>query len=586
MEEAVIFQEPGSLYFSTGFTGTPLMFAQPEETVVCSRSNELLPALDKLQNLQKQGYYCAGFLSYEAGEILLGLPPRSTNFPYLWFGAYTSPMAAGEGLLNYPGGSTGKSLDFKPFPDYSAYRRGFKRIKEHIRRGNSYQTNYTLRLRSESSISPQKLFFQLSHSHPVPYGAWINTGKYQIGSLSPELFLCRENQLLEALPMKGTAPRENNFDSDREQREWLRNSEKNRAENLMIVDLLRNDLGRVAVAGEVKVPELFRIDSYATVHQMVSKVRANLRPGVGFREILEATYPSGSVTGAPKLRTMQIIRDVEEKTRKIYTGSIGLLKPGGDFTFNVAIRTFIHQEGELEVGVGGGVVADSRSEEEWKEALLKGNFLNYKNEQFALIETMCFEPGTGIKRLKRHLERLENSCSYFTIPLSLKEVRKKVLSKVEGLSESRLLRLLVHVDGQIEVELSEFPEPPAEVKVRIASDCLLSADPFRRHKTTRRSLYNRYRRKAAEEEIFEYLFENERGEIVEGTITNLFIRSGGKLFTPPVVSGALPGIKRQEVIEEENVEEKRLIRQDLKNADAIFLTNSVRGLILVDDIQI
>ncbi len=585
MAEKGIFNEPGSIYLNTGFTGKQLLFARPVETVICQRPEQLSGALARLQRLQNQGYYCAGFLTYEAGEILLGFSPRRLNFPYLWFGAYKSPLKSGEGLLEYPREISAQP-ELSPLSNYSDYKSGFKRIKEYIRRGETYQTNYTLRLLGEGLHVPEQLFSSLTHNHPVPYGAWINTGEYQIGSLSPELFLRRENQLLEALPMKGTAPRRNNFEVDRQKQQWLRNSEKNRAENLMIVDLLRNDLGRLARPGKVEVPELFRVDSYATVHQMVSKVQAHLRPGVSFREILEATFPSGSVTGAPKLRTMEIIREVEVRPRKIYTGGIGLLEPSGDFTFSVAIRTFISQGDKLEVGVGGGVVADSQPKDEWDEALLKGNFLHHKKEEFFLIETMRFKPETGVDRLGKHMARLRKSCCYFSIPANLKEIRRTVLSKVENLNSEKLVRLLVDLNGKEEIELRELPKPPDRVKVRLASDNLLSTDPFRRHKTTRRALYDRYRKKAAETGIFEYLFENERGEIVEGTISNLFLRFGEKLVTPPVSSGALPGVKRQQLLEKNKVTEEFLQRKDLKAADAVFLTNSVRGRVLVDDIQI
>ncbi len=581
-------EKSGTVYLGEGFLGEELIFSNPREVICCHEAERLRESLSRVDAARASGLFCAGFLSYEAGEILLGMQEGRSRFPYLWFGVYDcqkpvkrpARLEAERGL---------NSDELTSSVDRGRYNEGFSKIQEYIAAGDTYQTNYTLRLRGDFAGSPEKLFLSCCHHHPVSYSAFVNTGNYRIGSLSPELFLRVNGETIEALPMKGTVARGKQTAIDNKRRHWLSNSVKNRAENLMIVDLLRNDLGKLAQTGTVEVPELFRVDSYPTVHQMVSSVRAKLQRGTGFSEIVEATFPSGSVTGAPKQRTMEIIREVEPDARRIYTGSIGVVKPDGDLTFNVAIRTFL-QEAEhssLELGVGGGIVVDSEAELEWEEALLKASFLGYRESPapLTIFETMRYEFGVGIKLLDRHLERLAGSAEFFNVPLQIKFLKKKIEKRLQQLTDSRLVKLLLREDGEIQIKTRELPATPEFVRVRLAADRVDSGELLLRHKSSRRRLYDRYREQARAEGVFEYIFQNQRDEITEGTITNIFTEIAGQLITPPVESGLLPGVMRASFIEESDVSVKPIFPRDIRNADRVFLTNAVRGVVEVDVIE-
>ncbi len=580
-------QLPGTVYLGAGFIGRPVIFRQPQKIICCDDIEQISDSLQQVEEACKSGYYAAGFISYEAGKKFLGLPVQPLDFPYSWWGIYSDyDLIRG----NFFSGINQSDFQNKFINsiDQTVYRDGFKKIKRYIKAGETYQTNYSFRLYKQLKLSVEKLFLSCCFHHPVPYSAFVQTGDYQIGSLSPELFLSVKDKFIEALPMKGTVSRGIDFTDDQNKKNWLKKSPKNRAENLMIVDLMRNDIGRVARPGQVTVPQLFGIHSYPTVHQMVSRVSAELRPGIGFKQIVEACFPSGSVTGAPKKRTMEIIQEVETTPRKIYTGSIGLVQPGGDSCLNVAIRTFLHDRAKnsLELGVGGGIVDDSRHDEEWEEALLKSKFLHYRcpREEFALFETMLYEPRDGIKLLPQHLERLTGSARYFGIPLDTVYLQKKIDQKLNQLGEKAVVRITVRLSGKIHIGIRSIPPPVGRVKIKLASTRVNSWDSFLQHKTTRRKLYDRFRKKALDEDVFEYIFKNQDEILTEGTITNIFIKKQGLWMTSPVEAGLLPGVKRQEFIERHLVEEMNLRVDDLLQAEKIVLTNGVRGVISVEEV--
>ncbi len=575
------FDFPCCILAGGGFAGEEtLVFEAPVDTVICNNVGRAEQKLQEVEEHLAAGYFAVGFLAYELGECFVEISSAEPEFPLLWFGIFEQPRRIQLKSLPQKIRRPGLEAEINK----SEYRSGFEKIKDYIRRGETYQVNYTYRARGEFAGPAQSLFSDLFQNHPVPYAAFIDTGRYLLLSLSPELFVRRRGDRLFTRPMKGTVERGKTGAEDRELQRWLRNDPKNRAENLMIVDMLRNDLGRVAKPGSVEVPELFAVEKYETVHQMTSAVSAAVEPATGWTEIMESLFPCGSVTGAPKRRTMKIIREVETSPRKIYTGSIGFLQPTGDFTFNVAIRTLLvdKQCGRAELGVGGGVVADSEPESEWEEAALKSKFTGHKRPDFSLIETMRFSPGEGIPLLEHHLRRLQESAEYFSRPLNCSKIRRALQTKLNGVVSPRMVRLLVDGAGKFSVELKPLPEPVDEIQVALADEPVNSSNRFRYHKTTRRALYDRYRRRAEREDIFDYLFLNEAGKLTEGTITNLFLETDSKLLTPACECGVLPGVMRKQLLEEREAVETKLTPGDLQQAERLLLTNAVRGVIEVD----
>jgi para-aminobenzoate synthetase/4-amino-4-deoxychorismate lyase len=386
-------------------------------------------------------------------------------------------------------------------------------------------------------------------------------------------------------PMKGTAPRGRTPREDARLKTWLAMDEKQRAENLMIVDLLRNDLGRVAKIGSVEVTDLFTVETYRSVHQMTSGISAELRSDMGLKDMLRALFPCGSVTGAPKVRAMEIIRELEADPRGVYTGAIGHIAPSGDAQFNVAIRTVVLAADSGEMGIGSGVVADSKADSEFEECLLKAQFLTRPDAPFALIETIRYERSTGFHLLERHLARLQSSAGYFGYPFS----REAVLAALEAEATRveapvAMLRLLLAEDGTITVTSTaiELPTKGTVWRFVISDQRLDEKDPFFYHKTTRRQFYDgEMERQKALTGCDEVVFLNKKGELTEGTRTNLFIEIDGRLFTPALTCGLLPGTLREELLDlpRAAASEAVLTPQDLLTADRIYLGNSVRGLV-------
>jgi para-aminobenzoate synthetase/4-amino-4-deoxychorismate lyase len=575
--------EPGTVFLSEGFSGTPLFFSAPIQIIEARKAEEITVALEQIRAFNVSGYYCVGFISYEAGAAIMGVEFDESDFPFLWFGVYDKPstLEIAKPDLNVPAG-----LVLYSKLNFDSYSSGFKKIKKEIKAGNTYQINYTFRSYFESEISPSLLFSYLYHNHPVPYGAFISTDRYQIASLSPELFVRRQGDKLTTRPMKGTASRSADCDLDQKRKRDLRNSEKERAENLMIVDLMRNDLGKLARPGTVKVPRLFEIEQYKTVHQMVSTVEARI-DSCSPAEIIQALFPSGSITGAPKKSSMEIISRVENTPRKIYTGSIGLFPPTGNFCLNIAIRTalFDNQKETGELGIGGGIVSDGQPENEWREAWLKSEFINSFDSDFSVIETMRYCPRKGIELLPLHLKRLTCSARHFNIPLNIVEVRKKIAEKLEHRKQAAALRLLLTREGEVSLEVKNIPPTPEVVKLKLA---LRSFNPVQKaklkHKTTDRSFYNKYRKKATENGCFEYAFYDRNGYISEGTISNVYIKKKNRLLTPPLEEGVLPGVMREHLLKTGQAREEKIYREELKSAEEVYLSNALRGLIKVDTV--
>jgi len=518
-------------------------------------------------------------LDYELGYLLepraapLGWVPDGQPLARFWRFRQRLALSAEEAeawLAERAAGVAGVA-DCHPLLEENAYAAAVDRIQQLISAGDCYQVNFTLPLDFSWFGSPLALYRQLRQRQPVRYGGVVGDSRAGLVSLSPELFIERQGDCLRTRPMKGTAARHL-------PPEMLRDSVKNRAENLMIVDLLRNDLGRVAVNGSVSVDRLFDIEAYPTVHQMVSEISASVT-GRSFADILPALFPCGSITGAPKIRAMQIIGELESTARGLYTGALGWLAPNGDFRLNVAIRTLqLAADGRGRMGIGSGIVADSLAADEWQECLLKARFLTAADPGLQLIETLRRERGT-YPRLAGHLARLRRSAASLGFVFDERPVIKALAAQpAAGVWRVRLT--LAH-GGQVDVQ--SFPladEPPGPRRAVLASAVIDADHPLRRHKTTARALYDSALAElAAQPAVFDAVFLNQRGEVAEGARSTVFVARDGVLLTPPLRSGALPGVLRAELLASGLAREAVLWPADL--ADGFFLGNALRGLIAV-----
>jgi para-aminobenzoate synthetase/4-amino-4-deoxychorismate lyase len=468
--------------------------------------------------------------------------------------------------------------------DSGRYLQRFAEVQEKIRSGDIYQLNLTFKARFRLTGSPLTFFRDLRQRQRVAYGGIVDTGKVTVLSASPELFIERRGRVIETRPMKGTAPRAATPEADADARRVLSSDVKQRAENLMIVDLMRNDLGRIAEIGSVSVSDLFTVETFRTLHQMTSGVRATLKQGVGIAGLLRAIFPPGSVTGAPKIRAMELIAEYESEPRGVYCGAIGHLSPGGEAHFNVAIRTpVVFRDGTGEMGIGSGIVYDSEGAKEYAECLLKMKFLTDQPRRFELIETMLHEPDKGLWLLERHLERLRASAEYFGFAFDQRQVGRALEDQLKDRKRERLrVRLLLSEDGRTSITSTpiEPQDPKAVMRYVISPTRLESTNPFLFHKTTRRELYDsEWRHYSESVGADEVIYLNERGEVAEGSRTNVFIERKGRLYTPPIGSGLLPGVLRAELIASRRAEIAVLSVEDLTTADAVHLGNSVRGLV-------
>jgi para-aminobenzoate synthetase/4-amino-4-deoxychorismate lyase len=556
-----------------------LQFQNPQQVIQATSVDEVIAKLQQVEQLiQQKGWYAAGFISYEAAPAFdSALPAKmpDPSFPLIWFGLYDSPEA-----IPSPSNSqySDVQLDWIPSISRSDYARAIAQVKSYIARGDTYQVNFTLRLHTPFTDDSWTFFCQLVQTQQADYAAYIDTGQFAICSVSPELFFQLDGDQLISRPMKGTASRGLAFVDDKAQAEWLHNSQKNRAENVMIVDMIRNDMGRVARYGSVDVPSLFEVERYPTVWQMTSTVTAST--SASFSEILTALFPCASITGAPKRRTMEIIAELESVPRRIYTGGVGFVAPCRRAQFNVAIRTVLvdREAGAAEYGVGGGIVWDSETGDEYNECQIKARVLTENRPEFSLLETMLWTPDDGYFLLDYHLRRLFVSALYFGYPADLNKIQTELIMLADSLPCERYrVRLLVDKDGGITCQ--SFPlvgSPPVEpARIKLSPDPIDSRDPFLYHKTTHRQVYE-----AAQASCADYcddvLLWNERGEITEACIANIVVEVGGKLVTPPVKSGLLTGTFRNWLLDQGEIEERVVLIGELKQAKKIFLINSVR----------
>lgn len=569
--------------------GRWLAFRDPVAVLSARLADDVPAVLAQTEALrQAEGLYAVGFLTYEAAvgldHALAAHAPGC--LPPAWFALFADACA--EKPPQAP--RDAPPLHWRPSIDDAGYRDAIARIRDDIAAGDTYQVNFSYRLDAAVPDADAAwtggLFAAMVARQPAGYGAWIDTDEWAVCSASHELFFAQRGTTLISRPMKGTAPRGRSAAEDAMLARWLRGGLKNRAENLMITDMVRNDLGRIARIGSVRTLDLFRLEPYPTLWQMTSTVRAE--SDAALEDIVAALFPAASITGAPKRRTMEIIRELEARPREIYTGSIGLLRPDGSAQFNVAIRTALVDKpaGRAEYGVGGGVLWDSTADSEYRETLTKARILHTAScgndaEPFDLLETLLWRPDEGFWLLDAHLERLAAAAAFFGIVWNRDAVLAALDAACRGLAaDAHRVRLLLATNGQATVEAAPLSQSPPSRCVAVSTQRLpLEDDPFVLHKTTRRDVYRRAFEAAVAEfpDAEDVLLVNERGEVTESTIANLLVQLDGRWVTPPVCSGLLPGVYRRCLLEVGEVTERAVTPDMLARAEALHLANSVRG---------
>ncbi|MGH2673064.1 MAG: aminodeoxychorismate synthase component I [Actinomycetota bacterium] len=564
--------------------------AEPVGVLEAARAGEVVSVLEAAEAAAGRGLWVAGFVSYEAAPGLdpaLVVRARDPDdafaaMPLAWFAMFehaeetTLPLPRDDGLAAAPDGT------WVPTTARDRYEASVGRIRELIAAGETYQVNHTMRLRSRVEGDPRGLYRDLCYAQRGAFSAYLDLGRYRVLSASPELFFELRDGAIVTRPMKGTAPRGRWPAEDRAVAERLLASAKDRAENAMIVDLLRNDLGRISRAGSVTWADAFRVERYETVWQLTTTVSGMLGAGEDLAGVFRGLFPSGSVTGAPKVRTMQIISELEDSPRGVYCGAVGYLAPAGsgrpDARFNVAIRTVTLDTASstAEYGVGGGITWDSDAKAEYEEAAAKARVLTAHRPSFELLETMRHDPAEGVRHLAMHLERLAASADYFGFRFDENAVREAVEKAVASAPPATgRVRLAFRKDGTVQLAITPLSDEQGPVRVAIDHVPQDPRDVFLFHKTSRRDRHEGARRRHPDAD--DVLLVNDRGEVTESTIANVAARIDGRWRTPPLDAGLLPGIGRAVALEEGRLVEGRLTVDAVRSAEAVALVSDARG---------
>lgn len=550
-----------------------LAFHDPVAHFVAHDLGAVDAALDAAERAALEGAWVVGMVSYDAAPAFdtALAAHRHPGVPLVALAAFREPRPS-----RGPAGRLFDTGEWKPTVSQDEYEAGVAAVREEIAAGNTYQVNYTMRLEASFEGDPEGLFAALCRAQRADHLAFLDLGQAAVCSASPELFVRRVGSRVETRPMKGTRPRHPDPAIDRDLAEELVASEKDRAENTMIVDMARNDLGRVARVGSIETTALHTVESYPTVHQLTSTVVADT--DVGLRELFAATFPGASITGAPKVATSRLITELETSPRGIYTGGVGVIEPGGDLEFNIAIRTawVDRRDGSASYGVGGGIVWDSNPTSEWHEAHDKARVLHRATRPFRLLETLAWDPGAGPILLDRHLQRLAASARHFGFDCDIEELQRQLGSIRSDVP--RRIRVLLSADGAFETQVLELPTSETEPwQLAVDPEPVQSDDEFLRHKTTRRDRYDEARSRQPDAD--DVVLWNERGELTETTVANLVLELDGELVTPAEASGLLPGTLRAELLANGRIHEAVLSLDDLRRATRIWAVNSLRGWI-------
>ena len=596
---ALAAQTRGALLLETAKPDTSddksFFFFDPIVELAAWTRRDLDKLLSQVDRFTAEGRLVSGFFTYECGEHFVDLPPKepeceSLRKPLAWLGVFADAVEFDhqtgvirgdlpEIKIEHRTANVATTISTEGVEiSRDVYAEKLAQIQEYLSAGDSYQVNFTDQIRGLTDAPPSAVYEALLREQPVPFAAYLNSPYGAILSFSPEIFYRAYRGRITVCPMKGTWPRGLNTVGDRKAARLLQNDDKNRSEHVMIVDLLRNDLGRLCEYGSVQVNELFRVERYNTLLQMTSSVTGKLRPSLAPSEVFRTLFPSGSITGAPKRRTMEIIRELEHRPRGIYTGAIGYFGPAGEACFNVAIRTLSLEEGQLTLGVGGGITADSVVGQEYEECLLKGTFLTRRRPRFSLIETMRCE--NGINLLSLHMERLADSADYFGIRYDSSALLDEITEAVRNCGDrASRLRLDLTQEGSWSISTDPLEEVVWNGRIVIATERIDSKDVFQHHKTTNRKFYDRQLNSARQTGFDEILFLNESAQLTEGAISNFFFRIDGKWKTPKSSCGLLPGILRASILtSRDDAVGCELRMADLRRADCIFCCNALRGV--------
>jgi para-aminobenzoate synthetase/4-amino-4-deoxychorismate lyase len=553
------------------------LFYSPQRIISARTHADVLPALQQVQASAQEGATAIGFISYEAAPAFdtAFRTHAPGNVPLLWFALFEQARTADSSAT-----APTSALHWQADTPAAVHQRAIARIHEEIAAGSTYQVNYTVRLHASFAEEPLAAYEALRRGQGVGYHAYIETDEWCVLSLSPELFFESDGRTLHTRPMKGTRPRGRFNEEDDALTEELRASEKERAENLMIVDLMRNDVGRVAQPGSVRVTRLYDVERYPTVLQMTSTVEADLQAEATLPEIMRALFPPGSVTGAPKISTMRLIAELESSARGVYCGALGMVERDRA-TFNVPIRTIWldRKTGNAEYGTGSGITADSQAPDEYQELLTKAAVVARWWPHFQLLETMRAEKGVAV-RLERHLRRLADSAEYFGYPFCEEPIRQQVSQTASGVAGPARLRLLLAEDGRSAVEVHALEELPRAARVTCAQQPIDARDRFLYHKTTYRRIYDEHA--AAATDVFDVLLYNERDELTEFTRANVVVQLEGKRYTPARSCGLLAGVFRAELLEQNTIQERVIDRHELARAERVWWINSVREWVDVE----
>ncbi|MDX8044699.1 aminodeoxychorismate synthase component I [Gracilibacillus sp. S3-1-1] len=559
------------------FQSSIQQFSNPINVWQAEQLDEIAPIFNEIEAYLDEGYYIAGFVSYEAAPAFDAsyMVHSNQQLPLVWFAAFNEPS-------NHPINHITKDYELGKWQyttDYKNYQRNITNIKDAIAAGNTYQVNYTTRLKAPFVGDPYSFYQQLAKNQRASYSAYLDIGDTQILSASPELFFHVKDGNIVTKPMKGTIKRGRTYQEDIKLQQQLRQSEKDQAENVMIVDLLRNDIGRIAKPGTVNVTSLFDVETYPTVHQMTSSITAQLETSKVF-DWFQALFPCGSITGAPKVETMKYIAQLEDTPREVYCGAIGWISPQREAIFNVPIRTAFIQDGVATYGAGGGITWDSISQNEYDELNQKAEILRQNRQNVSLIESLKLEDGQ-YPLLPYHMKRLKESTYYFGYPFNKVEVEEKLQELATTYKKGIYkIRLLYHSSGDFDCEHQLVPLLKGPIQSAVATTPIDCSTIYLYHKTTNRQVYEWHDQQSSEH-VFTTLLWNKEGFITEFTLGNIVIEKNGYYYTPPVTDGLLAGTFRGHLVENKTIIEKQLRLSELKDADQIWFINSVRGWLKV-----
>ena len=566
------------IFLDDQLTNTQRYYTDPVDILIADDPGDIDDIFAKLTQYHQEGYFIAGYLSYDLGYVFEDAlshrlaPKRPT--PLLNFGIFKTFGRQAPTQLLYS--SQAPDLTLTPLWSEAEYSKRFSQVMDYIRAGDVYQINLTFPMTGPYDGPAHTLYAAFRHRQKGRYGGVVHLGNApDIISLSPELFFRKEGRDMSMRPMKGTRPRSANSQIDEELRLNMRNDVKSQAENLMIVDLLRNDLSRISEPGSVKVPELFALETYQTLHQMTSRIASKLTPDIDMKSIFQNLFPCGSVTGVPKIRAMEIIDDLETTPRGAYCGALGYIDPNGDACFNVGIRTLTLSGKRLTYNVGSGLVYDSQAQDEYHECLLKADVLSQPPAD--IIETCLWTPKDGIVRGKAHKARMMKSAKALGYPFNPAQY-DALTDGIKTETNDQHIRMTLSADGDLNLSQKDFVSLDRP-KIMVSPHKLSKKVQYSKHKISRRNFYDKEReRLKALTGIDEVIFLNESGKLCEGSFTSIFIEKDGKLLTPALKTGILPGVLRAELLRSKKARTADLTEDDLLGAKNIYIGNSMRGL--------